>query len=180
VIVAEYSLTCSNHPDQTTSLRCNKCNKPICARCAVQTPVGYRCRDCLRSQQVVFETARALDSVIAFIVGLVGVGAAVFLLGYAEAWGILLAPVVGVVLAGVIRFLLRGRRGRSITLGAAIGGVIGAAIILGLVALGMAGWYGQAGAPAFEARALLIFLWPLVDGCVMIYVLYQRLKTPGT
>jgi hypothetical protein len=44
----------------------------------------------------------------------------------------------------------------------------------------MAGWYTRAGAPPFEARALLILLWPLVDGGLMIYVLYQRLKTPGT
>ncbi len=179
MIVAEYSLTCSNHPDQPTSLRCNRCDKPICARCAVQTPVGYRCRDCLRGQQAVFETGRGLDPAIAFFVGLVGVGAAIFLLGYAEAWGILLAPVVGTALAGVIRFLVRGRRGRSITLGAVIGAAVAGVVIIGLVAIGMAGWYGRAGAPAFEARALLILLWPLLDGGLMIYVLYHRLKTPG-
>ena len=36
------SLTCANHPDRETLLRCNKCGKPICISCAVRTPVGYR------------------------------------------------------------------------------------------------------------------------------------------
>ncbi|MBA2247993.1 MAG: hypothetical protein H0W23_07685 [Chloroflexia bacterium] len=29
-----------------TGLRCNRCGKPICPRCAVRTPVGMRCPDC--------------------------------------------------------------------------------------------------------------------------------------
>lgn len=31
-----------------TSLRCSKCDRPICARCMVQTPVGARCPECAR------------------------------------------------------------------------------------------------------------------------------------
>src|SRR6266700_3112765 len=50
------TLYCANHPTVATSLRCNKCNKPICHKCAVLTPVGYRCRECVRGQQQVFET----------------------------------------------------------------------------------------------------------------------------
>ena len=38
-----------------TSLRCNKCGKPICAKCAVRTPTGYRCKECVRGQQKIFE-----------------------------------------------------------------------------------------------------------------------------
>ncbi len=40
--------TCANHPERETGLRCNRCGKPICSQCAVQTPVGYRCRECVR------------------------------------------------------------------------------------------------------------------------------------
>ncbi len=29
-----------------TYLRCGRCEKPICARCRVATPVGYRCFEC--------------------------------------------------------------------------------------------------------------------------------------
>ncbi len=37
---------CANHPDTETYLRCNRCGKPICVRCVIQTPVGGRCREC--------------------------------------------------------------------------------------------------------------------------------------
>ena len=37
---------CARHPDTETFLRCGRCDTPICAKCAVQTPVGARCRAC--------------------------------------------------------------------------------------------------------------------------------------
>jgi hypothetical protein len=37
---------CATHPTVQTALRCSRCEKPICPRCMVQTPVGARCRDC--------------------------------------------------------------------------------------------------------------------------------------
>ncbi|MFC1914278.1 B-box zinc finger protein [Chloroflexota bacterium] len=41
-------MKCAIHSDVETNLRCGKCDKPICPRCMVQTPVGARCRDCAR------------------------------------------------------------------------------------------------------------------------------------
>jgi hypothetical protein len=177
--MAEYSLTCVNHPDRRTSLRCNRCNRPICAQCAVQTPVGYRCRDCLRGQQAVFDSARELDAVIAAAVSAAGVGIADYLLSFSGAWGILLAPVVGVALAAAIRALLRGRRGQTIPLSAAIGGVFGVLANIGLVVVSLLQFYRLAGTIAVGLGFLLPFLWPLVHGFVMIFVLHYRLKTPG-
>ena len=45
------TLVCKRHPNVETLLRCNQCNEPICLKCAVRTPVGYRCQDCIRAQQ---------------------------------------------------------------------------------------------------------------------------------
>ncbi len=42
---------CYRHPQVETGLRCNRCNRPICPRCARQTPVGYRCPDCIGQVQ---------------------------------------------------------------------------------------------------------------------------------
>jgi hypothetical protein len=39
---------CARHPDVETSLRCGRCDTPICPRCAVPTPVGARCPTCAR------------------------------------------------------------------------------------------------------------------------------------
>jgi hypothetical protein len=41
-------MKCATHPEVETNLRCGKCEKPICPRCMIQTPVGARCRDCAR------------------------------------------------------------------------------------------------------------------------------------
>jgi hypothetical protein len=59
---------CANHPDTETYLRCNKCGKPICLKCAVLTEVGYRCKECIREQQNVFYNAMTSDNWIAFAV----------------------------------------------------------------------------------------------------------------
>ncbi len=37
---------CAADPQVETSLRCGRCDTPICPRCLVMTPVGARCRDC--------------------------------------------------------------------------------------------------------------------------------------
>jgi hypothetical protein len=67
---ADQALTCYRHPATTTSLRCNRCGNPICPRCAVRTPVGFRCPDCVRAQQDRFYTGGKLDYLIAVAVAL--------------------------------------------------------------------------------------------------------------
>jgi len=66
-----YELVCYRHPNRPTSLRCYNCGKPICSSCAVKTPVGYSCPDCIREKEDVFFNARTLDYVIAPAIGLV-------------------------------------------------------------------------------------------------------------
>jgi hypothetical protein len=103
---------CAFHPHIETGLRCNKCGKPICAKCAQRTPVGYRCPDCIRSQQAVFYTAGWLDYVLVVVVGLVAsiIGAAIVgSLGILFA--IILGPLAGGLIAEAARRAARRRRG---------------------------------------------------------------------
>jgi hypothetical protein len=37
---------CYRHPDRETYVRCGRCDRPICTRCAMQGPVGFRCKQC--------------------------------------------------------------------------------------------------------------------------------------
>lgn len=103
---------CVNHPDVETYLRCNKCERPICAKCAVRTPVGYRCRDCINAQQQVFY---ADFSPVYYLVA-----AAVALpLSLVAGWIILrlcwfaifLGPLAGGGIAEAARWAMRRRRG---------------------------------------------------------------------
>lgn len=104
--VTDGVLYCANHPDRETMLRCNKCNKPICAECAVQTPVGYRCKECVRSQQDKFYTASVSDRTKGFIAAAVGgviLGIAAALVGLLGLFfGILAAVFVGPAVGGGI------------------------------------------------------------------------------
>lgn len=45
-------MQCTYHPKVETALRCSKCDRPICVRCVVPTPVGGRCRECVQLRRV--------------------------------------------------------------------------------------------------------------------------------
>ena len=61
-------LYCYRHPERETVLRCNRCEKPICAKCAVKVPTGYRCVECVKNQQQVFDTAQSTDYIFAVVI----------------------------------------------------------------------------------------------------------------
>lgn len=122
---APAKIYCANHPDVETTLRCNRCEKPICAKCAVLTPTGYRCKECIKGQQKIFNTATWLDypiifvvvAVLAFLGSLIAVRIGFFV--------ILLAPAAGSVIAEIARLVTRRRRSKRLYILAAIAAVIG-------------------------------------------------------
>ena len=92
---------CYKHPDRKTLLRCNKCNKPICLECAVQTPTGYRCKDCVKAQQKVFDTTEKKDYVIGGLIAIV--------LGFAGAFVYQLIPFLPSYISALIISVLGGK-----------------------------------------------------------------------
>lgn len=68
--VPAQTVACANHPNRQTNLRCNKCNKPICIRCAQWTPVGYSCRSCIRQQEEKFFNAEPVHVFIGVLVAI--------------------------------------------------------------------------------------------------------------
>src|SRR4030042_4556289 len=126
----EVVLPCPNHPTRETSLRCKRCNKPICASCAVLTPVGYRCRECVRGEQATFDTAGVGPLLVGAVVAAVGTGVALVPLSFLGFWGLLLAPVAGGGLAEVVRWAVRRKRNRRLPLAAAAGGGMGVGAFL--------------------------------------------------
>jgi hypothetical protein len=108
-------------------LRCNRCNKPICVRCAVRTPVGYRCRECLGKQQAVFYTGGPTDNLIGGLIALVLGGLAGFLMLSLGAWffALILGPAIGIGIAELVRLAVRRRRSKYLWLAASAGIVVG-------------------------------------------------------
>ena len=132
-------LYCANHSTVETVLRCNRCSKPICTRCAVQTPVGYRCKQCVGQQQAVFYSGGVLDYVIGGAIALVLGGIAAFLVTMMGMWfiALILGPAVGLGIATAVRFAVRRRRSRYLWLVVAVCIVVGAlpALLLSLGSL---------------------------------------------
>lgn len=152
-------LYCVNHPTRETLLRCNKCNRPICLDCAVQTPVGYRCKDCVRQQQAVFYDIRALDYVVAAVVSPVLGFVGALLTGTLGWLTLFLAPAAGGLIAEAVRWAARRRRGRHLWLVASAGILLGT----GIAAL----WF---------ARGLWGLLWLGVFAAMAIGTVYARLR----
>jgi hypothetical protein len=139
---------CANHPGVETSLRCNKCGKPICAKCAIRTPTGYRCKECVRGQLKIFDTAQWYDYVLGFITaGFLGFLASLLALlvsGLSFIGWILIiigAPTAGVVIAEGVRLVIKKRRSRALFITIAVAMVLGAlpVIIFNLVAFNLFG-----------------------------------------
>jgi hypothetical protein len=123
---SEEPLYCINHPKTETRLRCNRCGNPICPKCAVRTPVGFRCKQCIKGQQAIFYSATSVDYVIAVVIGLVASIIAAFIVSAVGIFFTLfLAPVAGGVIAEVVRWATGRRHGRWVWL------VVSACIVVG-------------------------------------------------
>jgi len=169
---ASDTLYCANHPQTETSLRCNKCNKLICTRCAVLTPVGYRCRECVRGQQQVFETAVWYDYITAPVAAAIlgGIlGALLLVLGW---FVIFLAPVAGGLVAEIVRAIVRRRRGRNLFLVAAAGYVLGCLPLFLPVLLSLVLDTGR----GFTLGSLLNLLWPALYAVIATGTFFARLR----
>lgn len=124
---------CANHSSVETMLRCNRCSKPICTRCAVRTPVGYRCKQCVGQQQQTFYTGGTTDYVIGGIIAVVLGGIASYIVGLLGVWfiALILGPTLGIGIAEVVRLAVRRRRSQYLWL--VVGGGIGLGAIPALL-----------------------------------------------
>jgi hypothetical protein len=108
------TLYCYIHPDRETMLRCNNCERPICSKCAVLTPTGYRCKECVRGQQKKFDTANTSDFILAPLAagGLSLLGSYfVPMLGF---FTIFLAPLAGTGIAEIVTHITGRRRSKTL------------------------------------------------------------------
>lgn len=176
--MSDYSqqpMVCYNHPKRETLLRCNQCDRPICTSCAIRTPTGYRCKECVRGQQKIFDTAQWWDYPLAALTGAVLAYLGSLLTNFIGFFTIFLAPFAGMIIAEAVRRIVHKRRSKQlplITAGAALfGSLIGPLFRLVLMLL----FSGQGGAAGFLS-SLFSFLWPVIFAVVVASTVYYRLK----
>lgn len=136
---------CAFHPRVPTEVRCSECERYICNKDMVVTPVGYKCKECARparSQYVVVkphQLAKAIGMGVAVGVGF-GVVTAFIPIG-----GLFFGLVWGLGTAEAIRWASGGHRTwdiglvalGSIALALAVGFVLGGAMEFGALVAGV-------------------------------------------
>ena len=185
--IAEDTMFCTVHPDREATLRCNKCDRPMCVDCAVRTPVGYRCRECVRGVQDKFYNATPADDLLVFgaaaiLTGIVAaiVGAARIPLLFIIILGL---PIGGAIGEAVIRVTQK-RRGRNMPLlgiaGVVVGGFAGSFIRAYLVISQAASRAGAESVPLdLVFGAAVGNLSVLITIGIIAAAVYGRLKMRG-
>ena len=125
---------CYAHPGRETSLRCKRCERYICTSCAVGTPTGYLCKDCLNQHKKIFDTALWYDyltgSGITFILSLIASGLLGFISSFVGFFMIFIsfavAGGVGVFISNMALRVIGKRRSRWLFIACAAGVALGA------------------------------------------------------
>lgn len=119
---------CTYHPNVRTRLRCSKCGTPICPRCAVETPVGYRCPACaaVRGLPTYQTSASALLKAVA-IGGVVAVAVGV-LWGFFPSWSFYLSLLLGFGVAEGMAWAANYKRGGDLQITGVLLVIMGLAV----------------------------------------------------
>lgn len=133
--MTETSLTyCYAHPGRETTLRCKRCDRYICTSCAVRTPTGYMCKDCVTERKKIFDTALWYDYPFGFgttfmlsMIASILVGIASMYIGfYILFLGAGIAGGAGVFIANLVLKVIQKRRSRPLFFTCAAGVALGA------------------------------------------------------
>lgn len=120
-----YPFDSQSGDNETPVLRCNRCGKPISPETAVLTPTGYRCQDCVKSQQKVFDNTKGFDLVLGFgIAALLSFGGS-WLVSRLGFFTLLIAPGIGMLIYNAVRAAVKGRRSKALTQTVLAGSIIG-------------------------------------------------------
>ena len=137
------TLYCANHPNVPTNLRCSRCGKPICARCRIATPVGYRCHECAAVQVVPTYAVGSSNLVRSGALGFATAGAIGVLWGLLPGFAFWAALIMGLVVGEVVSAAANMKRGpglQMIGLAAVVFGILVSRAVLQVV-LTSAGLY---------------------------------------
>jgi hypothetical protein len=125
---------CYVHPNRETNLRCKRCDRYICTSCAVGTPTGYMCKDCVSQHKKTFDTALWYDyltgSGTTFILSLIASVLLAFISSFVGFFMIFISFAIaggaGVFLSNIALQAVGKRRSRWLFIACAAGVALGA------------------------------------------------------
>lgn len=170
------ALRCYRHPDRETWVRCGRCDQPICSRCAMQGPVGFRCRQCGRPARDPLTSMRPAQLAIAAGVAVSGglvTGLVTSRIGF---FGLLLAWFAGGLIADAIIRFVGYKRGPRMA-AALFGGIVaGAATAFGIEVAFAANSFGPEAEALVTAYALDQGLWAALAAGITCFGAWSRLR----
>lgn len=116
-------LFCYRHPTTETWLRCGRCDQPICTKCAVQGPVGFRCRECGRVANDPLTSFTPRQLVLGLGVSLVAGAVAGFVGAYIGFFSIVIGYFAGRIVADAVTRVIGYKRG-PVMLAILFGGIL--------------------------------------------------------
>jgi hypothetical protein len=127
------ALFCYRHPTRETFVRCGRCDQPICTGCAMQGPVGLRCKQCgtpPRDPLTAFSTAQLGAGAAAAV----GAGTVAGLIGLQIGFffSLCVGPIIGGLIGEAVMRATGYKRGPIMRL-LVIGGIVGGVLLAGLI-----------------------------------------------
>jgi hypothetical protein len=116
-------LFCYRHPDHETWVRCGRCDRPICPKCAMQGPVGFRCRDCGKPAFDPLTSLSPKQAVLGALIALAGGVIAALVASRIGFFSIIISFLAGGVIAEAVMRVTGYKRG-PVMLGVLLGGIV--------------------------------------------------------
>ena len=168
------TLTCTFHPKRETQLRCNRCDRPICIKCANHTPTGYRCPECIRSQQKVFTTTKWFDQIIAFgITGFISFFGSL-LTDYVGFFTIFIAMGAGFLAVKAVKKAINNRRSPFLSIVMSTTAFFASLLPIGFWIASMVPYLLEVG--LFASGILYSLIWNLVYSVLIASYVYYQLR----
>ena len=176
------ALHCYRHPDRETYIRCGRCDRPICTRCAMQGPVGFRCRECGRLAYDPLRSIRPLQGVAGFGVATGLAVVAGFIAAQLGFFSIFVSFFAGGLIAESVTRVIGLKHGPAIIAivlsGIVLGTLIGYTLSYGVLFAGVAGQLpAEVDAPAIGLQLLINnLIWVAISAGAASAGAYSRLR----
>ena len=122
---------CAFHPGTETNVRCVECDRYICTKDMVPTPVGYKCKECSKQLPSARRTVKPKQLALATLAAAaMGIGGS-FVLAFVGVYFWFAAIVLGIATGEAARRASGGHRS------APIGTVAGSSVLIGATLAGL-------------------------------------------
>ncbi|MBF6614615.1 MAG: hypothetical protein IVW55_15995 [Chloroflexi bacterium] len=179
----EAPMHCVNHPSVETYLRCGKCGAPICARCRVSTPAGFRCFNCANLQTLPTYAVSSDYYLRGAAAGLVAGGVVGVLMGFFPAFEFWAALLMGIAVPEAISAATNQKRSpglQTIAVSSVIFGFIISRVVLNAfpfaILLGGVNFPGPGGIPLLDSLPFYLTQYSIMWLALAAFFAYRRLQ----